>query len=193
MSDAPAGRWLPIQEATVHFDKSERTLYRWADAGKIQTKLEDNRTYVFVPAPEPAPEEGPPDIDKLQTQLDLLQTKFDLLSERLTDMKSERDKWAAVVKGLADTVQKQQTLLLAATTQPADWVDVKAEPAPPVEQDQVVDVEPEPPPIVVETVKEDATPAPPAPAKAEEEPAAQKQDQAEDWRKLPWWQRLFPK
>jgi len=114
MTDRPAGRWLPIQEAVVHFGKSERTLYRWADAGKIETKLDDNRTFVFVPDPEPDPAAVNPEVVKLKTEVDALQTKIDELKSQLTDVKADKERW---IKEAEDW--KNQARALSANLLPA--------------------------------------------------------------------------
>jgi len=196
MTDRPAGRWLPIQEAVSHFGKSERTLYRWSDAGKIETKLEDNRTLVFVPDPEPDPDKVPPEVVKLQSQVDLLQTKLDILTSQLADVQKDRENWVDVVKGLTKAVNDQQKLLMAATTKPEDWIEVNAEPMPDRKPDPVVEDRPGQPAPAPD--KEEARPdpkqdqGPVIDVKPEQPPAEQKQGPAEDWRKLPWYKRLFP-
>jgi len=138
MTDRPAGRWLPIQEAVAHFGKSERTLYRWADAGKIETKLEDNRTFVFVPDPEPDPDQvKPAEVVKLQSQVDALQTKVDMLVSQLTEAKADRDRWIDQAEdwkrqsaALTQVVNDQQKLLTA-TTAPAEKEENRTEPTAP--------------------------------------------------------------
>jgi cell division protein FtsB len=34
-SDTADGRWMPLREAMAHLKKSERTIYRWINSGKL--------------------------------------------------------------------------------------------------------------------------------------------------------------
>lgn len=100
-----AQKWVTVTQACQHFGISKRTLFRWIEQGKIESKLEDGRRVISVTS------EGQDDTTMSLSAVEQLRSENELLRQQLERKDQQIERQQAIIMQLSRDVESQQQLL----------------------------------------------------------------------------------
>ena len=140
------GKWITVAQARQALGKSERTIRRWIETGKLQSRQGDNRVEVLVEGtgtetgaaqvtPQAAPGVLLAEVEKLKAELDRRDRQITELQEDKRHLQERTER----LEQLLAMEKKQNQQLIDYQLQPfwRRWFTQKALPAP----ENVVDME----------------------------------------------------
>ena len=85
-------KWAKVKDAAKYLGVTPRTVFRWADAGRIPTKIERHRRFVLIDLESLAAEATSPAsmILTLQSQIDFLKSQIESQTRIIEKLSQDR-------------------------------------------------------------------------------------------------------
>lgn len=106
-SDIPKGsKWVTMTEAVAIFGKSERTLRRWVEEGRIEARRERGRVLLLVHVTKTAGDRPPGHAPDRTETADITPAELAELKTRLEEVTRQRDYLEGALGAALQTQQK---------------------------------------------------------------------------------------
>ena len=116
MTERP-GHWRTITQAAAELERSERTIRRWLESGRIEADRSKTPLRVNIADKLQTVAETTPDLDRLQTDVDRLTADNATLEAVLSEVRGERDHLRQALDTNQTLLDQQQRLTTTLTGQ----------------------------------------------------------------------------
>ena len=115
------GKWMAVSQAQQALEKSERTIRRWIDSGKLQSRQGSNGVEVLVEDAATKTGAGQATPDALQVEIDRLRTELEERDRHISELQADK-------RHLQERGERLEQLLAMEKQQNKQLIDYQLQP-----------------------------------------------------------------